>query len=403
MRGLTLAAALAVVLTAIPQASAQAPVIPGAGGAVRSSPVALNGFVYFGDGVGNMCCREIANPVNGWDLNTRTNGGSQTSVVLGRPSLNMIGGTLYLYFLTNDTYLFCVEAETGHKVWSSAHAYCYHSFDNDTTPAVVTGNGLADTVVYLSLYSKGYGMYQNDGVVLAVRGDNGVKQYDSGNLIRQDATEVKISSPAAYPGGVYVSVVGGNYAGYRLNPADLSVQAGLGAGVDAGTPPYVYHHDGVGRPCVLITGRDGTLSAFNASNGEVQFEGVQLTRYPLTLPIAWNDVVYTAGEDGFIYHASAMDGSDPGNNYVFYAGASGQAIQGLALDPRGLNNEPTLLFGTDAGDYYKVPLSNPAGVVIIEQSGTGAGVFGTTPTIDRTKEVSLIGSDDGNVYVFDRN
>lgn len=382
----------------------RSPLISGVDGPVRSSPVALDGYVYFGDGVGNMCCREIANPLNGWSMNTREEGGSATSVVLGRPSLNMIGDSLYLFFMTNDSYLFCVEAGTGAVVWSQG-PYLENASQIDITPAVVTGKTLEETLIYLSLYATGDGVNtKNQGYVLSVLAKGGAKQYESEPLVTEDATDVKLSSPAAHPGGVYVSVVGGDFAGFRLNPADLSVHTGLAKGTNAGTPPYVYQYAGVMYPRVLITGQDGTLSAFNASNGEVEFEGVSLTEYPLTFPVAWGDVVYTAGKNGVIYYAKGSDGSDPGETkYVFYEAAPDQAIQGLTLDPSGINNNPTLLFGTDAGDYYKVPLFDPKSAVIVRQSETGAGAFGTTPTIDQKLEVSLIGSEDGKVYTFDRH
>ncbi len=204
---------------------------------------------------------------------------------------------------------------------------------------------------------------------------------------------------------MYVTATGGDYAGYRLSPGDLSTLLGLALGNNSGTPPFMYQYTGVVSPRVLVTASDGTLSAYDSSNGTVAFENVDVTpaaTTALSLPMAFNEVVYMAGENGIVYHANVADGSAPGMNYVFYSGAEGSAIPGLTLDPAGMGGAPTLLFGAANGSFYKVPIANPTNAVVFEQPGTG-NPYTTTPSIDTTNALVQAGNDNGNVYSFMRN
>lgn len=373
--------------------------IPGGGGAIKSSPVSLGGYVYFGDGVGQVYCRNTLTGQPGWTFNTRTRGGSISSLVLGRPSINSIGGVLYLFFTTNDGFVFCVNATTGEKVWSTGSPLLASATAVDTTPAVITGPTLADTVVYASVYKT------VDGRVFKRRGDDGSALAKSDNLFGANGTNNRLSSPAAWGGGVYVSAVGGLFAGYRLNPENLEIGAGLASGLNSGTPPYIYHYEGIINPIALITMTDGSLGAYNASNGGQLFvRKVASTALTSPVTLGRGDVVYVAGADGVIYHARLANGLPPEDSvgYEFFSGAKGYAIQGLTADPAGINAQPTLLFGAANGCFYQVPLANPASVRCTATPGSGKA-YVTTPTIDAAGTgTDLIGNDDGNVYGFAR-
>ncbi len=364
---------------------------------VKSSPVSLGGNVYFGNNAGEVRSVAAATNTENWTFNVNANGASGTSQTLGRPALYNINGTYYLFLTTNDGYVFCLDAATGAKVWSVGPLVA-GATTVDTTPAALTRSTLAGTSVYVPVYTGA------DGYVFKLKGDDGSTLKTSPDLITADSGG-KLSSPSVSGSGVYVTATGGDYAGYRLSPGDLSTLLGLALGNNSGTPPFMYQYTGVVSPRVLVTASDGTLSAYDSSNGTVAFENVDVTpaaTTALSLPMAFNEVVYMAGENGIVYHANVADGSAPGMNYVFYSGAEGSAIPGLTLDPAGMGGAPTLLFGAANGSFYKVPIANPTNAVVFEQPGTG-NPYTTTPSIDTTNALVQAGNDNGNVYSFMRN
>lgn len=364
---------------------------------VKSSPVSLGGNVYFGNNAGEVRSVAAATNTENWTFNVNANGASGTSQTLGRPALYNINGTYYLFLTTNDGYVFCLDAATGAKVWSVGPLVA-GATTVDTTPAALTRSTLAGTSVYVPVYTGA------DGYVFKLKGDDGSTLKTSPDLITADSGG-KLSSPSVSGSGVYVTATGGDYAGYRLSPGDLSTLLGLALGNNSGTPPFMYQYTGVVSPRVLVTASDGTLSAYDSSNGTVAFENVDVTpaaTTALSLPMAFNEVVYMAGENGIVYHANVADGSAPGMNYVFYSGAEGSAIPGLTLDPAGMGGAPTLLFGAANGSFYKVPIANPTNAVVFEQPGTG-NPYTTTPSVDTTNSLVVAGNDDGKVYCFMRN
>lgn len=364
---------------------------------VKSSPVSLGGNVYFGNNAGEVRSVAAATNTENWTFNVNANGASGTSQTLGRPALYNINGTYYLFLTTNDGYVFCLDAATGAKVWSVGPLVA-GATTVDTTPAALTRSTLAGTSVYVPVYTGA------DGYVFKLKGDDGSTLKTSPDLITAGSGG-KLSSPSAAGGGVYVTATGGDYAGYRLSPSDLSTLVGLASGKNSGTPPFIHQYSGVVYPRVLVTASDGTLSAYNASNGTVQYENVDVTpsaTTALTLPVAYDEVVYMAGANGIVYRANVSDGSAAGGNYTLYSGASGNAIQGMALDPSGIGGAPTLLFGAANGSFYKVPIANPANAVVIAQPA-GSSPYATTPSIDTTNALVQAGNDNGNVYSFMRN
>lgn len=388
---------------AVPRASAIA--ISGGGGAIKSSPVAFGGKVYFGNGIGGLRCADVATGAADWTFDTRATGnGSPTSVVLGRPALTYTKApvtgtdTYYLFFTTNDGYVFCVDASTGTKVWSVGPLLAGATLV-DTAPAVVWSSTLANTVVYVSVFTTSVGqVYALNGATGATIG------LPSADLITTNVAGNKLSSPAAYSEGVFVGVTGGLSAGVRLSTDLSTTLTALGTDYSSSASPFVYHFGNVGNRRVLVTTTAGRLCGYNVSTGSQQFDVVVATGVVLTSPVAYNNVVYMAGAtNGTIYHANTVDGLAPGGNYQFYKPSPAKNILGgVTIDPAGIGGAPTVLFGNAQGRFYKVPIANPGVATYDQTPGPSGGTYATTPTIDATNAVDLIGNDNGSVYTFPR-
>lgn len=385
-------------LIIMPRALAAA--IPGGGGAIKSSPTAFNGMVYFGNGVGKMLCRPTNGSSGGWTFDTQTSGASTTSVVLSRPALKYIGAVYYLFFTTNDGYVFCLNASNGEKVWSVGPL-----LDSvtrvDTTPAIAWASALADNVAYVTVFSA------SEGRVFALRGTDGSTLQSSTNLFVTENEENELSSPAVFSHGVFVGVSGGISAGLRLSTDLSSVLTLLGADLNSGASPFIYSHAGVGNPRVLVTTKTGYLCGYSVSTGVEAFTPVDVSKSELTSPVAWNDRVYMAGaKDGIIYHANTKDGTAPGggysDDYIFYHPKPSKEIPGgVTVDPAGIKGMPTVLFGNGQGRFYQVPIDDPFSAIYVQTPGPTT-CFTTTPTICPTSSLVLLGNDDGYVYSFPR-
>lgn len=382
----------------LPRASAIT--IPGGGGAIKSSPVAFGGNVYFGNGIGQVLCRNTSTGAAVWTFNARATGnGSLTSVVLGRPAITYIESTYLLFFTTNDGYVFCVNATTGAKVWGAGPLLAGATLV-DTAPAVVTSSTLANTVVYVSAFTNSVGQ------VYALNGATGAALGNSADLITTNVAGNRLSSPAAYAAGVFVGVTGGVSAGVRLSTNLSTTLTALGTGYNSGASPFVYQHAGVGDPRVLVTTTNGRLCGFNVSTGSQQYDVVVATGVLLTSPVAYNNRVYMAGAtNGIVYHANTVDGASPTGlpaGYVFHKPSPAKDILGgVTIDPAGIGAAPTVLFGNAQGRFYKVPIANPAGATYVQAPGPTSN-FATTPSIDTTNAVDIIGNDDGNLYTYPR-
>lgn len=371
-----------------------------ADGAVKSSPVAFNGKVFCGNNAGIVRCINTSTGVNTWEYNVVDEGAGN---VLGRPALKSVGGTNYVFFTTEDGFVFCLNAADGAFVWSVGPLMT-GATGVDTTPAVVssaTASSLADVSVYVTMF-KG-----DEGRVYRLAGVDGALAATSDDLITA-ASGGKLSSPSVNDAGVFVSVTGGDAAGYRLIPgeATLTVSTQVALGKNSEQPPYIYNYWDAAYPRVLIAANDGTLSAFNATNGEIAYQNADVSSgAALTFPVARRDgnVVYMAGSNGIVYQANVADGTAPAGGYSFYTGAAGTTIQGLAIDPAGIGGAATLVFGDSSGAYHKVPLADASGAKVVKAVQTAGSVFATTPTIDATGGMVLLGNDNATVYGFARD
>lgn len=354
----------------LPKASAQTAVYTGTS-AIKSSPVAYNGSVYFGDSAGVMHGVPIAGGT-GWSTTVGLS-------VLARPALFSVAGSLYLAVSRSDGGLYCLNATTGAQLWTVAKPT--GGLTCTSTPAVITGTDLTSTKIY---YSAARG---NQGFVYLVDGNGGnLVTAKLGNGISA------VSSPAVIPGaGVFVGVTGGGASAYRLTEDLATVATQFGTGKSSAQPPYIYINSGAIAPSVLVAATDGTISAYDLTNAAVLFENVTVAAgVSLTFPVVYNNVVYMGAANGNIYSASAVDGT---GGAVFYNGAAGSAIQGLALDFAG----PALHFGNAAGNFYKVPITGTPSVYTTPGANSA---YATTPSINGT--AVLAGNDNGSVYSFPR-
>jgi|GEM_PF-4974107 len=361
----------------LPEASAQTAVYSGTS-AIKSSPIAYNGWVYFGDSAGVMRGVPLG-AGTAWSFNckTDTNGGNR-STILGRPALFLVAGTLYLVFPDSLGALYCLNATTGAKVWSISKPT--GGLKGCTSmPSVIAGADLASTKIYYS------GSKRNQGYVFRVDG-NGLNPITSAPL------GTGVSSAAVAPGnGVFVGVTGGGAAAYKLSEDLQTILLQFGTGKNSLEPPYIYMNYGAIQPAVLVAASDGTISASEISNATVVYQNVTVAAgVALTFPVVYNNVIYLGAANGNIYSASAVDGSGAA---VFYNGAAGSAITGLAMDLAG----PALHFGNAAGNFYKVPITGTPSVYTTPGANSA---YATTPSITGT--VVLAGNDNGNLYSFPR-
>ncbi len=364
------------------------------GGPVTSSPVSYGGTTYFGSNDGNVYAINSSTGANvtGYPRDLKVAGGGLSAnagrQIIGRVTLRSIGATNYLFLTTNDGYVVCLTASDGQIVWATQRITATAL---DTTPSVTTPDPgtLATAYVYVSL---------TDGASIA-RVDK-LSALD-GSLVAQSANlattgSLAISSPSVNGAGAFVCLSGAAAAGYRLNLGDLSVATSIGTGSAFGAP---YMTPGYSTyPRVIIGSTTGLMSAFNASNGAAVYQDVDITPSTtpaLSIPHVFNNVAYFGGSDGVIY-SSGID--NPSNGSVFYSGASGATVSGLAIDPVGINGAPALCFGDSAGNYHKVLISDPTKVSV---QGLSTSTF-TTPSIDTTTSCVMLGNADSKVYRVER-
>lgn len=382
-----------------------------AGGAIHSSPVSLGGVTFFGadDGKVYAINASTGKAITGFpsDLTTAYSGtGSMPAnaarQILGRLTFRTINSTDYLFLTTSDAYAVCLTAADGIVRWARSLPA---GINVDTTPAVVDGGTLAASAVYVS-FTDGS---TNTGVVKLSALDGSALAPPASLLTSGSAY---ISSPSVNSAGVFVSVTGASAAAYRLNLSDLTPGLQLGTGLAAFGAPFMTPGYST-YPRVVIGTTTGGMGAYNANNGVVVYtpnDVVDITPSgspSLSIPFVYNNIAYFGASDGVIYQANISDGSAPAGGYVFYTGASGTTVSGLAIDPigtygvptAGLSLAPTLNFGDSAGRYHRVPLADASKAVVINVNN---GAAFTTPTIDAATGAVLVGNADKYLYRFDR-
>jgi outer membrane protein assembly factor BamB len=376
------------------------------GSPITSSPVGFGGAAYFGtlngllQAVSTTSGQDIAGfPV---DLTAAVDAmpANAGRSIAARPSLRTIGGINYVFVSTSDGYVVAVvgantpDASNGAILWAKPVLPGASTVASAPVVTSTLAGALADAEVYVSATDT-----TSVGRVFKLNAETGAELAQSANLVTSGAGRA-ISVPSVNDAGVYVSIVGGAAAAYRLNVADLVTGQQVGVGQDSTGAPFMTPLYSA-FPRVLISTTSGTLAAYNASNGEVVFQDIPVVpggATGLSSPYAFGGLAYMAGTDGAIYRASIEDGSAPGGGYEFYAGALGATVADLVVDPIGFSGAPALSFGDSTGKYHKVLLSDPTKSLVIDPNAAGF----TAPTIDATRSALLLGSPDGKLYRIER-
>ena len=97
---------------------------------------------------------------------------------------------------------------------------------------------------------------------------------------------------------------------------------------------------------------------------------------------------YVGSTKGKIFAVNAVTGAVS----TFLDTGDASAVGGVVID----RTDGVLAFGTSAGTFYQVPLSDAGSFTQVQ----GLGPIHTTPTLDRASNAFVVGSDDGHVYAF---
>lgn len=359
-----------------PLGSVQAFVVPGAtnnsSGGVHSAPVSLNGKTFFGSDDGKLYGIDAAtgDALAGFPFDTRSQGGSLTSKILGRPALRWVDGVLSLFFVTDDGYAFRVSPDDGSKAWSVGPIVA-GAANVRSTPAVTPGQLVG------TLAGSGQGLIMLGDVYIAAGTGTGayvVKLSSAdGSTIATSAslgTDIQ-SSPAVDASGlgVFVGVTGGTDGALRLSTSDLTPLNQYASGESVAASPFILFNGAHTQPTFYAVTNDGEVVSADATTGspEAGFgTGGVKTLTPATTvvasPYVHDNVVYVAGQNNKIYAVNAATGAGagPGGADLFFDNTRpGSVNGGVTVDP-GASEGPALLFGDSLGVFYKVNVSDPA-------------------------------------------
>jgi hypothetical protein len=377
---------------------------------VHSSPVAVNGIVYYGDDLGRLWAYTIsATPTAVAGLNpfdTRTKGAGSGAQILGRPLVRIEGGTPFVYVVTSNGYLFKVNATDGTQPWGAPALLLVTATTVSTTPAVFNTGDSSLPAQDFVFVGAGDG---TNAYLYKVRASDGVLADTSISL----GTDTK-SSPAVGAGSVYIGVTGGADGVLRLNPVDLEILTNLAAGKTASGAPFISATTDIGRPypVAYVSTDDGTIYAVNATTGALETTfgsggSVALSITPATglTPLSSNlfvygNVLYVGANDNKVYAVNSTTGAV---STFFDAGGSQKAIKhGVAVDPGGSGNTGNLVFGSTDGCFYQIPLANPVAYSVFKVTDPAFYTVSTSPTIDLVGGYNLAGDDFSNVNIFPR-
>jgi hypothetical protein len=371
-------------LTKVTKVAASQPFVVAAGqtnsadGAVRSSPTAVDGVVYFGSDDGKLYAYTAAdgNPVPGFPVDAAEVVGAGAKI-LSRPAVYITDAGKGIYFTTDTGYLGRVNADGSGLTTLKVFDGSVDGVNNVGTPAV-----LPDGTVYVGLTTTG-----GSGVVKVAPGPSVAFSATLG-----DAGS-SITSVAVYGNRIYVGLTGGNNGDIAvLNASDLTILGGFAAGEGVTAPPYVSAAD------AYVATRAGNFYKVNSATlaPDLSFGALNVPPTPgmaaigeplSTSPFQPRFGPFLAGSDkGKVFTIRP----DTGEFQVFYdTGEATSAIGGLVATSN------TLGFGTSAGAFYVVPSNGQDAQVY-----RGHGAFSSTPTYDAGTRRFIIGSEDKNVYTF---
>lgn len=377
------------------------PLPTSAGGAVKSSPVAVNGVVYFGSDDGKLYAYNTAtgNLVSGFPKDVTAAVGAPVKLQ-GRPAVYTINDVTKVYFTTDRGDLGFVNAD-GSDLTVVANPI--PMTDNTGTPAVT-----ADGTIYVG------GSTLLGAGVLKINPDLTLDAFQT-----LGGSSTTVSSVAVNGNNVYVGLNGGTDGDIVvLKASDLTPQAaGVATGEGVTAPPFV---DGISAYVGTLAGNFYKVNSITFAPDPT----FGLLNTPATpghaaigepLPgSAFNDgaIFYVGSSKGKVFQINSLDGSF---NVLYDTGNANAVIPGVVVN----RATSTLAFGTDvpgaaeadphSGIFYQVPTNVTSGPVNA-QVFRGYGAFNTTPSVNKTTDSSVtppvtsyrffIGSDDSNVYAF---
>lgn len=338
---------------------------------VYSSPVAVDGVVYFGSDDGNLYAYNTENgePAPGFPVNA-------VFGITGRPAVYTIDGVKRIYFMTRVGELCRVDADGRNlkKTLTSIGAM------SNATPAVLPdGSVLVATGGFM-----GNALYQYDASLTLVRSQILNQMMGMGSLF---------SSVAVAGGKVYVASDAPTPGVWVLNAADLTpIATSLPLGEGTSAPPYV-----VGGSMYVGTSL-GNFYKINAVTGtpDLTFgaQGAQPTpgrafigEGMTSSPFYRDGKFYVGTTQGKVFAVDAETGEF---SRRFDTGSANEVIGGIAMSPWG----DTLAFGTSQGTIYTMERWQDGEV----KAYRGHGAITTTPTLDMGSMSFFFGSTDSNVY-----
>ena len=350
--------------------------------AVKSSPtIGSTGAAYFGSNDGKLYGINPVTgaPASGFTTYDITGVAGAGTTVLSRPSVYSLNGSPTVLFTSNNGYLFGLDS-TGTPAF--------------TPVQLVTG----ETTVSSSP------MVFNNEIWVPMKNGSKVTLFktDSSGTHAQSMdftsdTDVK-SSPSVFGPSAFI----GTYGGVYRVASDLTVNNTV-ASVGASGSPFIANTSTT--PIAFTATVDGKVYAANATNGTAltSFGTGGVVDLGITVAsgdkisgslFAYNGKLYIPGMDNKVYCLNISNGSGGGSggSVVFFeAGSTGAVAAGVAVDPSGSGS---VVFGSTDGRFYQVRLSDPS---VYKMTNLGSAV-NTTPTVDRTNRLVLVGTDAGRVH-----
>lgn len=365
-----------------------------AGGAINSSPTAVDGVVYAGSNDGKVYAYTTVtgNPVSGFPVDLSAALGV-TVRTLSRPAV-YFGSSGKAIYVTTDTGAVVKINPDGTIAWS------YTAFSGPSTGATSSAPALSEGAVFTGVNGA------NGTYVLKLDDATGAFIAASPSLAPVGGD---IDSPSVNTGLVYVGLKSGTPADFVvLNASDLVVRASFAPGEGITAPPFVSGPDAyIGslagnfyKVNSITLALDPAFGAAAGTPGKAVIgEPLPTAAFPAATGLGTTFFMGTA--KGKVFGVNDLDGSQ---TVFFDTGDATAQVGGLVVNP----TANLLAFGTSApvvpatipptntGKFYELPLSDPTkGDVFSSYAG-----IGTTPTLDRSTNRFFAGSDDANLYGF---
>lgn len=309
------------------------------GGAVRSSPVVVDGSVYVGSDDGSVYAIDQGSGNLVWEFETGDS-------VVGSPAV--ADGTVYVG--SSDAFLYALDASTGDQQWSF-----------ETGGGIAAAPTVSNDTVYIG---------SDDGSMYAIDTSSGTTSWtvDTGSLVS--------STPAIVDGTVYFGSADNRL--YAVDAVSGDTQWTFEARNGINSAPAVVD----GR--VYVTSNDGYLYALDAATSD------QLWSFPLdglggTSPAVTDDAVFvTEGVSGTRIHAVDITTGEQ-----IWSGETGDSVR-----PSPAVADEMVYFGSSDGYVYAVTTGDGT---LRWRFNTGAVVTSSPAVVGDTL---YIGSNDRRVYAL---